>query len=90
MVPLTVFLISFDKVVFHCKFILIYIVKNLKFKFCQFRKKNFYINNKKKINEGETEEDNKSPYTSGCHIIASKLTNRKYRYFIILFTLIYI
>ena len=38
----------------------------------------------------EREEDNKSPNTSGCHITAGKLSNGKYRYFIILFPLIYI
>ena len=40
--------------------------------------------------EQETEEDNKSPNTSGCHITAGKLSDGKYRYFIILFTLVYI
>ena len=48
-----VFLTSVDTVVFHGKFILIYIIKNLKFKFyyknVDLGKKNLDINNKKKL-----------------------------------------
>ena len=54
------------------------------------QEKKFDINNKKKINEGEIEEDNKSPNTSGCHIIAGGLSNGKDTNFIIIFNLIYI
>ena len=67
MVPPIVFLPSVDTVDFNGKFILFYIIKNLKFKFYY---KNVDLGKKililiiKKINEGEIEEDNKSPNTS--------------------------
>ncbi len=54
------------------------------------QEKKFDINNKKKINEGEIEEDNKSPNTSSFHITAGGLSNGIYRNLIILFNLIYI
>ena len=65
-----VFLTSIDTVVFHGKFILIYIIKNLKFQFyynVDLGKK-IWILIKKKIIEGDIEEDNKSPNTPSCHI----------------------
>ena len=44
----------------------------------------------KKINEGEIEEDNKSPNTQDCLITADGLSNWKDGYIIIIFNLIYI
>ena len=53
-------------------------------------KKNLIIIIKKIINEGEIEEDNKSPNTSGFHITVGGLLNGKDTSFIIIFNLIYI
>ena len=69
---------SVDTLGFHGKFILFYVIKNLKFKFYYKNVdlwKKIWILIIKRINEGEIEEDNIYPNTPGYHIKADGLSN---------------